>query len=129
MEVFERRKSKSGPAPKPLEQLRTVVVTTKLTIAEADLLDQKRGHHGRSAWLRAAGLDMVLVAPLPTKWQTTWEESARLASCLTQINNLAQRINIELLASGEAAAVRILLSELQQTRELLAEFRASISIG
>lgn len=129
MEIFERRRSKSGPAPKALEDLRTVVVTTKLTQSEAALLDQKRGHHGRSAWLRAGGLDMVLVAPLPTQWQTTWEESARLASCLNQINNLAARINSALLAEGEAAAVQILLSELTQTRELLAEFRASISQG
>lgn len=129
MEIFKRHKAKTGPAPKPLELLRTVVVTVKLTLIEAALLDEKRGHHGRSAWLRAAGLEMVLVAPLSTKWQSTWEESARLASCLTQINNLATRINGALLSDGEAAAVKILLSELTQTRELLAEFRASISQG
>jgi hypothetical protein len=127
--VEYERKRKTGPVAKALEFLRTIVVTVKLTVGEAALLDSKRGHHGRAAWLRAAGLDMVLVAPLPTKWQTTWEESARLASCLTQINNLAARINVTLLASGEAAAVRILLTELTQTRELLAEFRASISLG
>lgn len=128
MEVFEPKR-KSGPVPKALAFLRTVVITVKLTVTEAAQLDQKRGHHGRAAWLRAAGLDMVLVAPLPTKWQTTWEESARLASCLTQINNLATRINGALLTVGESAAVQILLSELHQTRELLAEFRASISQG
>lgn len=125
---FVERKRKNGPVPKALAFLRTVVVTVKLTLGEAAQLDEKRGRHGRSAWLRAAGLDMVLIAPLPTKWQTTWEESARLASCLTQINNLAARINGAILAAGEAAAVQILLSELQQTRELLAEFRASISL-
>ena len=129
MEVFVRAKAKTGPAPKPLELLRTVVVTVKLTVTEAEQLDSKRGHHGRAAWLRSAGLDMVLVAPLPNKWQTTWEESARLASCLTQINNLASRINSSLLVDGEAAAVQILLSELTQTREFLAEFRGSISQG
>ncbi len=126
---FVERKRKTGPVPRALAFIRTVVVTVKLTLGEAAQLDEKRGHHGRASWLRAAGLDLVLMPPLPTKWQTTWEESARLASCLTQINNLAQRINIELLASGEAAAVRILLTELTQTRELLAEFRASISLG
>ena len=129
MEFFERRKVKKGPVPRALAFLRTVVVTVKLTISEAAQLDLKRGHHSRSAWMRAAALDMVLAAPLTTKWQTTWEESARLASCLTQINNLAARINCELLGAGEASAVQILLSELQQTRELLAEFRASISVA
>lgn len=112
---------------KALALLRTVVVTVKLTVAEATLLDQKRGHHTRSAWLRAAGLDMVLAPPLTNTWQTTWQESARIASCLTQINNLASRINASLLAEGEAAAVRLLLSELTETRDLLSEFRASIS--
>jgi len=128
VEVLETRKKKSGPAAKALEFLRTVVVTVKLTIAEASLLDQKRGHHTRSAFLRAAGLDMVLSAPLPNEWQTTWQESARIASCLTQINSLAQRINTSLLAEGEASAVRLLLSELVKTRDLLAEFRCSISV-
>ncbi len=128
MEVFEPRKKKSGPVAKALEFLRTVVVTVKLTVTEADLLDQKRGHHTRSAWLRAAGLDMILTAPLPNEWQTTWQESARIASCLTQINNLANRINSTILSDGEAAAVRLLLAELAETRELLAEFRCSISV-
>jgi hypothetical protein len=128
VQVFEPRKKKSGPVAKALEFLRTVVVTVKLTVAEADLLDQKRGHHTRSAWLRAAGLDMVLAAPLANEWQTTWSESARIASCLTQINNLASRINSTILAEGEAAAVRLLLSELTETRNLLAEFRCSISV-
>lgn len=127
MEVFEPRKKKYGPVAKALEFLRTVVVTVKLTMAEADLLDQKRGHHTRSAWLRAAGLDMVLAPPLTNAWQTTWQESARIASCLTQINNLASRINTSLLVEGEASAVRLLLSELSETRDLLAEFRVSIS--
>ena len=128
MEVFEPRKKKTGPAAKALEFLRTVVVTVKLTVTEANLLDQKRGHHTRSAWLRAAGLDMVLSPPLSNQWQTTWQESARIASCLTQINNLAARINGTLLSDGEAAAIQILLSELAQTRDLLAEFRACISV-
>ena len=128
MEVIEPRKRKSGPVAKALEFLRTIVVTVKLTIAEAELLDSKRGHHTRSAWLRAAGLDMVLAPPLTNAWQTTWQESARIASCLTQINNLASRINSTILTEGEAAAVRLLLTELAETRELLADFRASISV-
>jgi hypothetical protein len=128
VEVFEHRKNKTGPVAKALEFLRTVVVTVKLTIAETELLDSKRGHHTRSAWLRAAGLDMVLSPPLSNQWQTTWQESARIASCLTQINNLAARINGALLSDGEAAAVQIFLSELAQTRDLLAEFRACISV-
>lgn len=129
MEVFVPRKKKSGPVARALEFLRTVVVTVKLTLAEAEMLDQKRGHYTRSAWLRAAGLDMVLSPPLSNQWQTTWVESARIASCLTQINNLAQRINSSLMSEGEAAAVHLLLSELTETRDLLAEFRACISVG
>jgi hypothetical protein len=129
LEVFEPRKKKTGPVAKALEFLRTIVVTVKLTVAEANLLDQKRGHHTRSAWLRAAGLDMVLSAPLTNEWQTTWQESARIAACLTQINNLASRINSTILAEGEAAAVSLLLAELADTRDLLAEFRASISVS
>ncbi len=127
MQFFERKR-KPGPVPKALELLRTIVVTVKLTIGEAAQLDEKRGHHGRSTWMRAAALDMVLIAPLSSEWQTTWSESARLAACLTQINNLAQRINTSILADGEAIAIRLLISEVQQTRHLLAEFRASIAV-
>ena len=127
MQNIDQKKHKTGPAPRPLVELRTVVVTVKITIAEAALLDEKRGHHGRAAWLRAAGLDLVLT-PTPTKrWQSTWEESARLAACLTQINNLAVKLNAKNLTDGEVAAAEILRSEISQTRELLAEFRASIS--
>jgi hypothetical protein len=120
-------KRKTGPAPKPLADLRLVVVTVKLTAAEAAQLDEKRGHHGRAAWLRSAGLDRVLTSPLPSNWQTTWDSSARMASVCTQLNSLAAVANSLALAEGEAAAAKFLLADLKETRALLAEFRAGLS--
>jgi hypothetical protein len=122
-----RLKRKPGPAPKALADLRLVVVTVKLSAAEAAQLDQKRGFHGRAAWLRGAGLDRVLTSPLPSNWQTTWDSSARMASVCTQLNSLAAVANGLALAESEAAAARFLLADLKETRALLAEFRAGLS--
>jgi hypothetical protein len=124
---FDLPKRKTGPAPKPLADLRLVVVTVKLTAAEAGELDLKRGFHGRSAWLRSAGLDRVLTSPLPKNWQTTWDSSARMASVCTQLNSLAAAANGLALAESEAAAAKFLLADLKETRALLAEFRAGLS--
>ena len=124
---IDRPKRKSGPPPKPLADLRLVVVTVKLTATEAAQLDQKRGFHGRSAWLRNSGLDRVLTSPLPRNWQTTWDSSARMASVCTQLNALAAAANGLALAESEAAAAKFLLSDLKETRALLAEFRAGLS--
>jgi hypothetical protein len=124
---LERQKRKSGPTPKPLADLRLVVVTVKLSAAEAAQLDQKRGRHGRAAWLRSAGLDLVLTSPLPLNWQTTWDSSARMASVCTQLNSLAATANGLALAESEASAAKLLLADLSKTRSLLAEFRSGLS--
>lgn len=123
----DRQKRKTGPVPKPLADLRLVVVTVKLTATETAELDQKRGHHGRAAWLRSAGLDRVLTSPLPLNWQTTWDSSARMASVCTQLNSLAATANGLALADSEAAAAKFLLADLKETRALLAEFRVGLS--
>jgi hypothetical protein len=122
-----QQKRKTGPAPKPLADLRLVVVTVKLTVTEAAELDQKRGYHGRAAWLRSAGLEHVSTSPLPKNWQTTWDSSARMASVCTQLNTLAAVANGLALTDSEAAAAKFLLSDLKETRGLLAEFRAGLS--
>jgi hypothetical protein len=107
-----------------LDSLRTSRLKVSFSLAELSELDQRRGHHSRAAWCRAAALGAQLAAAPTPAWATTWAESARLASCLTQLNEHASSLNSIRLAEGQAAAAASLAAELEQTRQLLAEFRA-----
>lgn len=111
---------KFGPVAKPANQLKLVVVKVGLDQSEAADLDCRRGHHTRAAFLRAAGLDAKLQASFDAKLLTTWQESARVQSCFSQINDIAYSLNSTRKNAGvDAAAVELL----DRSSEILAAFK------
>ncbi len=114
---------------KDLDSLRTARLKVSFNLGELVEIDQRRGSHTRAAWIRAAALGAELrAAPLP-EWSTTWRESAGVASWLTQLGEHAHALNSVRLSDGEAAAALKLATEIEQVRELLAEFRASLKLA
>lgn len=114
-------KNRFGPAAKPANQLKLVVVKVGLDQAEAADLDRRRGHHTRAAFLRAAGLDAKLQAGFDAKLLTTWQESARVQACFTQINDIAYSLNsIRKNAGADSAAAELLY----RSSEILAAFKS-----
>ena len=121
--------SKFGPAQKTADQLRLTQIKIGLTHAEASQLDDRRGHYSRSEFARAAALgNQLLAAPVPEAVRT-WADSARIQSCLNQINGHAQALNQLNLDQGEQAAARLILSESAQILRDFKEFRLAILVG
>lgn len=114
------REKKFGPAPLPSDRLRLAVVKVFFNQDELAVIDAHRGHYPRPAFLRAAGLGIQLkAAPLPAAVRT-WADSARIQSCLTQINQHSNILNsIRLEFGSESAAIELL----NRSNEVLAEFK------
>lgn len=112
---------KFGPVAKPANQLKLVVVKVGLDQAEAVDLDARRGHYTRAAFLRAAGLGVQLQAAFDAKLLTTWQESARVQACFTQINDIAYSLNSTRKNAGVDVAAAELLA---RSSEILAAFKA-----
>ena len=123
------RKSKFGPAQKQVDQLRLVTVKIGFTHVETSQLDTLRGHYSRAEFARPATLgNDLLAAPLPAA-VATWADSARIQSCLSQINGHAQALNSLSLVAGEQAAARQVLLESAQILASFKEFRIAILAG
>ena len=117
---------KRGPQPKPLADLRLAGVKVFFTSEELDDLDSRRQNHGRPDFIRSAALGAELAAPLSNAYITTWAESARIQSCLTQINQVARQLNQLKLIGSELEAAHKLQREVIEVSHLLAEFRAAL---
>lgn len=126
--ILTREAKKPGPKPRGLSNLRLTSVKVKVFFTQAELaeLDQRRQQHARGAFLRAAGLSAELAAPLSNEYITTWSSSARLASCLTQINLIATELNSLKLAGGALAAAQALQKQVPEVSQVLAEFRSHL---
>lgn len=113
--------NKFGPKPLPSDQLRLASVRVHFSPLELAELDSRRGHYSRPDFLRATGLGTQLKsAPLPLAVRT-WSDSARIQSCLTQINEHSTVLNsIRLEAGQEQAALELL----NRATEVLKEFKA-----
>lgn len=118
---------KPGPKPKSFVDLRLKGVKVFFSAGELADLDSRRAHHQRGEFLRTAGLCQQLTAPLPRELLTTWSESARIAACLTQINQVALNLNQINLSGGQLEAAQALLEQLPEVAFVLAEFRAELS--
>lgn len=113
--------NKFGPSPLPPERLRLARVRVHFSQQELADLDSRRGHYSRADFLRATGLGTQLKsAPLPLAVRT-WSDSARIQSCLTQINSHASTLNSIRLEDGQEQAA---LELLNRSKEILAEFKA-----
>lgn len=113
--------NKFGPTPLPPDQLRLARVRVHFSQLELADLDSRRGHYSRADFLRSTGLGTQLkAAPLPAAVRT-WADSARIQSCLTQINEHSTALNaIRLEAGQEQAALELL----NRANEVLNEFKA-----
>lgn len=113
--------NKFGPSPLPPEQLRLARVRVHFSQLELADLDSRRGHYSRADFLRSTGLGTQLKsAPLPLAVRT-WADSARIQSCLTQINSHANTLNSIRLEDGQEQAA---LELLNRSKEILAEFKS-----
>lgn len=78
------RKRRHGPKPKPLHEQRRHAVSCRLTDAESELLDARRGNVSRGEYLRLAALK----APprvVPEINKVAWSDLSRAASNLNQL--------------------------------------------
>ncbi|MCY1167895.1 hypothetical protein D9M73_78710 [compost metagenome] len=114
---------------KPASQLRLSIVKVGFTPDELASLDTRRGHYGRAAFLRAAGLDIKLMAAPSAAAVTTWAESARVQACFTQINDIAFSLNNTRQAAGVDSAAAELLSRSAEILSAFKTFRAEILGG
>ena len=115
-----------GPAAKSAHQLKLVTVKVGFDQAEAADLDARRGHHTRAAFLRAAGLNAKLQAAFDAKLLTTWQQSARVQGCFTQINDIAYSLNSTRKSAGVDAAAAELLARSSEILAAFKDFRAEI---
>lgn len=122
-------KNRFGPATKPPNQLKLVTVKVGFDQAESTDLDRRRGHYSRAAFLRAAGLNHQLQAAFDARLLTTWQESARVQACFSQINNIAYSLNSSQKHTGEEAAAAELLARSAEILAAFKEFRAQIMPG
>lgn len=118
---------KPGPKPKNFRDLRLRGVKVFFSDSELADLDGRRAHHSRADFLRAAGLSLNLPTPLPSRYVTSWSESARIAACLTQINFVSLNLNRINLVGGPLEAALALQKQVPEVAALLAEFRASLT--
>lgn len=109
------RRHRRGPKPKPPEELRTHCVSVRLSAAELEQLDAKRGPLQRGEWLRVAALDR-LPPIIPELNRQTYSELARSAA---NLNQLAFRAN-----SGEMPELGELRAALKQFRDALIGVRS-----
>ena len=119
-------KNRFGPAAKSAHQLKLVTVKVGFDQAEASDLDARRGHHTRAAFLRAAGLNAKLQAAFDAKLLTTWQQSARVQGCFTQINDIAYSLNSTRKSAGVDAAAAELLARSSEILAAFKDFRAEI---
>lgn len=113
--------NKFGPKPLPSDQLRLAKVRVHFSPVELADLDSRRGHYSRADFLRSTGLGSQLkAAPLPAAVRT-WADSARIQSCLTQINQHSTALNSIRLEDGKEKAA---LELLNRSKEILDEFKA-----
>lgn len=124
-----QRQNRFGPATKPPSQLKLLTVKVGFNQAQAAELDARRGHYSRAEFLRAAGLDIKLMAAPSSAAVTTWAESARIQACLTQINAIAYSLNNIRQADGVESAAAELLARSSEILEAFKEFRAEILGG
>lgn len=124
-----KRQNRFGPATKPPSQLKLVTVKVGFDQAQAAELDARRGHYSRAEFLRAAGLDIKLMAAPSSAAVTTWAESARIQACFTQINAIAYSLNNIRQADGVESAAAELLARSSEILEAFKEFRAEILGG
>ena len=89
MPAVDRRARRGGGKALPPEQLRTHCVSVRLSAAELEQLDARRGELQRGEWLRVAALD-VLPPVIPELNREAWIELARAAA---NLNQLAFRTN------------------------------------
>jgi hypothetical protein len=119
-------KNRFGPAAKQANQLKLVTVKVGFDQSEAADLDRRRGHHERAAFLRAAGLGARLQAAFDAKLLTTWQQSARVQACFTQINDIAYSLNSTRKNAGVDAAAAELLARSSEILDAFKTFRAEI---
>ena len=117
---------KPGPKPKQLRDLRIVGIKSFYTFEEISRVDANRGNHKRADFQRAATLQEELAPPVSSKLATTFSESARWKSCITQINSIALNLNQIGLVNGELAAAQYLQKQLSEVSDLLDQFRAAL---
>ena len=122
-------KNRFGPATKLAALLKLIIVKVGFNQAEAADLDRRRGHHTRAAFIRAAALGYQLMAAFDAKLLTTWQESARVQACFTQINNIAHQLNSIRKNEGEEAAAAELLARSSEILAAFKEFRDTILPG
>lgn len=120
---------KFGPAAKSANQLKLATVKVGFDQTEAADLDARRGHHTRAAFLRAAGLGVQLQAAFDAKLLTTWQQSARVQACFTQINHIAYSLNSTQKNAGVDAAATELLARSSEILAAFKNFRAEILPG
>lgn len=119
-------KNRFGPAAKAAHQLKLITVKVGFDQAEAADLDRRRGHHTRAAFLRAAGLNAKLQAAFDAKLLTTWQQSARVQACFTQINHIAYSLNSTRKSAGVDAAAAEILARSSEILAAFKDFRAEI---
>ncbi len=104
------RRHRRGPKPLPPEELRTHCVSVRLSAAELEQLEAKRGALQRGEWLRVAALDR-LPPTIPAVNREAWVELSRAAA---NLNQLAHRANM-----GESPELGEVLAELKAFRAAL----------
>lgn len=119
-------KKRFGPIAKAASLLKLFIVKVGFNQAELAELDARRGHHTRAAFLRAAGLGAKLFAAFDAKLLTTWQESARVQACFTQINDIAYSLNSTRKNAGADAAAAELLARSTEILAAFKTFRAEI---
>ena len=122
-------KNRFGPVTKLAALLKLIIVKVGFNQAEAAELDRRRGHHTRAAFIRAAALGVQLIAAFDAKLLTTWQESARVQACFTQINDIAYLLNSVRKNEGEEAAAAELFARSSEILAAFKTFRATILPG
>lgn len=117
---------KRGPAPRKLKDLRLFGVKVFFTIGELFDVDSRRRVWSRAAFIRAAALGAELAAPLSNEYVTTFNQSSRVQSVLTQLNQHVRTLNELRLVGGELVAAQALAKQVPEISYLLAEFRATL---
>lgn len=102
-------------------EIRTVRVTTWLSAAEAQTIDQKRGHYNRASFLRAAGLDRPLSRPPDPVSREQWADLGPVANNLSQ---LVRHLNFAAHQDGPAGDVKATLLAAADAKILVQELRA-----
>lgn len=111
---------------KDKDTIRKGRLLVSMNLAEFQKLDKRRGHYPRAVFARAALLGATLKQAAMPELATTWQESARLAACLTQLNEHVLSLNTIRLNHDESVSASKLRDELELTRKMLSDFRASL---